>query len=148
MEVLRMAHEAAFDDTVDAIQRAGSTFLSGDAEPAKNFWSRADDVTIFGGWGAYELGWAQVGPRLEWAATRFAGGSLVYEALTSGSSVDLGYTIGLERSQVRLVGTEDMRPMLLRATAIYRREGGAWKVIHRHADPVTEKTAAETVLQH
>ena len=69
-----MAHEAAFDDTVDSIQRAGSTFLSGDPEPAKNFWSKADDVTIFGGWGAYELGWAQVGPRLEWAATRFACG--------------------------------------------------------------------------
>jgi len=41
----------------------------------KALWSHAADVTIFGGWGAYEQGWEQVGPRLDWAAARFRGGT-------------------------------------------------------------------------
>ena len=52
---------------VDALRR----FVQGDAEPYKSLWSRADDVTIFGGWGAYEQGWVAVEPRLEWAASRY-----------------------------------------------------------------------------
>ena len=47
---------------LDALRR----FVQGDAEPYKSLWSRAGDVTIFGGWGAYEQGWAAVEPRLEW----------------------------------------------------------------------------------
>jgi len=30
------------------------------------------------------------------------------------------------------------RSITLRATQVYRREGGEWKVAHRHADTVTE----------
>jgi hypothetical protein len=74
-----MAHDTVFGDAVDSTQRAASTFVSGDPEPLKNRWAQAEDVSIFGGWGAYELGWEQVGPRLEWAAARFAAGSCDYE---------------------------------------------------------------------
>jgi hypothetical protein len=57
---------------LDALRR----FAQGDAEPYKSLWSRTDDVTIFGGWGAYEQGWAAVEPRLEWAASRYSEGWL------------------------------------------------------------------------
>ena len=51
---------------LDALRR----FVQGDARPYKSQWSHRDDVTIFGGWGAYEQGWATVEPRLDWAASR------------------------------------------------------------------------------
>jgi len=46
---------------------------------------------------------------------------------------DLAYTCGFERctatkSDGGLVTTE------LRVTQIYRREGGVWKIVHRHGD--------------
>ena len=65
---------------LDALRR----FAQGDAEPYKSLWSRADDVTIFGGWGAYEQGWAAVEPRLEWAASRYSEGWLDRENLLEG----------------------------------------------------------------
>jgi ketosteroid isomerase-like protein len=37
--------------------------------------------------------------------------------------------------------------MPLRVTHIFRKEDGAWKMIHRHADPLIDKTAPATVLK-
>jgi len=45
-----------------AAQRA---FAGGDAEGVKLLYSHQDDVTVFGGFGRFERGWAEVGPRLE-----------------------------------------------------------------------------------
>jgi ketosteroid isomerase-like protein len=58
-------------------------------------------------------------------------------------SGDLAYTAGIERQQNVRVGAE-REPVrrALRATQIFRKEGGVWKLVHRHADPMTEKQAA------
>lgn len=42
-------------------------FINGDAERWKHHASHRDDVTILGGFGGYEKGWQEVGPRYEWA---------------------------------------------------------------------------------
>ena len=71
---------------LDALRR----FVEGDAEPYKSLWSRRDDVTIFGGWGGYEQGWAEVGPRLDWAASRYSEGWLDQENLGQGIDQNSG----------------------------------------------------------
>src|SRR3712207_5349094 len=129
------------------VQTACQPFYAGNPAPFMALWSHADDVTIFGGWGAYEHGWVQVGPRLEWAAARFRGGHATFEPLAMAESGDLAYTIHLEKAEVRVEGNDAVHPMVLRVTHLYRREAGAWKIIHRHADPILEKTAATAVLQ-
>jgi hypothetical protein len=68
-------------------------FVQGDAEPYKSLWSHADDVTIFGGWGAYEQGWTAVEPRLEWAASRFSDGWLDRENLIEGMDQAIAYSV-------------------------------------------------------
>jgi ketosteroid isomerase-like protein len=49
---------------------------------------------------------------------------------------DMAYTVGLEHTSASIHGQP--RSYRLRATQVYRREGGEWKVAHRHADTVSE----------
>ena len=47
---------------------------------------------------------------------------------------DMAYTAGLEHTSAAIDGQP--RSYTLRATQVYRREDGDWKVSHRHADTV------------
>jgi ketosteroid isomerase-like protein len=134
-----------FYQTLEQVRTANQHFLAGDSAPYKACWSHTDDVTIFGGWGAYEKGWQQVGPRLDWAAARFLEGQRTIELLSMALSGDLAYTVWIERGETRVVGSDELRPSGLRVTHIFRREEGAWKVIHRHADAIMEKIEATAV---
>ena len=49
---------------------------------------------------------------------------------------DMAYTAGIEHTSTSVDG--ERRSYKLRATQVYRREGGEWKVAHRHGDTVTE----------
>ena len=141
-----MVRDEGLQQAVDTLYATIEAFAAGDAAPFAALWSQRDDVTVFGGFGAYERGWTAVGPRLDWAASRFAGGQTTYEPLAAGSSGDLGYAIGLEGGESQLAGRDDLSPVGLRVTHLFRREDGEWKIIHRHADPITAKTAPEAIL--
>jgi ketosteroid isomerase-like protein len=140
---------ASFRAFLPSFEEGISRFINGDATLWKQNASRAADSTIMGAWGAYEKGWDQVGARYDWAASRFQrGGSTVKtEYLASGVSGDLAYTVAIERSEIRLTGQERPASMMLRVTHLFRRENDVWKLIHRHADPLMEKTAPADVLK-
>jgi ketosteroid isomerase-like protein len=129
-------------DAIRELMAASEMFLCGDPTPFKAQWSQAQDVTIFGGLGRGEQGWAQVAPRLDWASARFSTGEMTYEPLAAGKSGDLGYAIGIERGRVTLVGHDDPGDIALRVTHLFRRENGEWRVIHRHADSTGDELLA------
>ncbi len=83
---------------------------------------------------------------MEWAAARFHGARITFEILSMGQSGDLAYAIYFEKGEARIGNLSEYRPYMLRVTVIYRREEGVWKIIHRHADPIMEKTEATAVL--
>ena len=129
---------------------AGITrFINGDPTLWKSIASHGDDVTIMGAWGAYEHGWKEAGPRYDWAAARFleSGATVDVEYLSSFVSGDLAYTVAIERSRARVIGQEEPASMPLRVTHVYRKEGGEWRMVHRHADPLTTKTTPASVLK-
>jgi ketosteroid isomerase-like protein len=55
--------------------------------------------------------------------------------------------VEIERCQTKVEGREDVTPIALRVTTIFRPEDGAWKVVHRHADSITTAQPAESVIQ-
>ena len=53
----------------------------------------------------------------------------------------------IERPKAKIGGSEYITPFALRATMIFRPEEGSWKIVHRHADPITTAQPAESVIQ-
>jgi ketosteroid isomerase-like protein len=121
--------------------RANDELIAGRSAPLMALFSRADDATVLGGFGGYERGWSQIGPRLEWVAKTFTGGRCAYEVLTSWAGADLGYVVQVERIEAGVVGRADPLHLALRVTMVFRREDGAWRLLHRHADELGDRKA-------
>jgi ketosteroid isomerase-like protein len=105
----------------------------GDAGPRTATWSHADPVTLFGAWLPLRTGWVEVREAFERVANQFSDPlEYLFEVLAAGASGDLAYTIGYEHNTVSVNGKPTT--YTLRATHVYRREDGEWKIVHRHAD--------------
>ena len=82
------------------------------------------------------------------AAAQVTDGSLrVVEDVSRYSTDDLGYVVQIERAQAKLGGADEISPISLRVTMIFRREDEGWKVVHRHADPITGPRPVTSVAQ-
>jgi ketosteroid isomerase-like protein len=105
----------------------------GDARPRFALWSHHDPVTLFGAWIAVKTGWADVRQAFEKVASGFSDSrEYRFEVVAAGASGDLAYTIGFEHNTVSVNGKPTT--YTLRATHVYRREDGEWKIVHRHGD--------------
>ena len=109
---------------------------NGDAAPRRALWSRNEPVSVLGAWrnarGQQELD--ELFAALERSFSDCA--SFEFELQTVDVVGGMAYTAGLERTTASIDGQP--RSYTLRATQVYRREGGEWKVAHRHGDTVTE----------
>ena len=123
------------------------TITNGDAGPQKALWSNREDVTLANPWGPAVVGWGQAATRLDAAASHFANGHAVgFERLAKHVSGDLACFVEVEQFETR-IDRGPLVPVSLRVTTIFRREEGAWKVIHRHADPITTPRTGESLTQ-
>jgi len=104
----------------------------GNPRPFLDLWSQADDVSLMGGVGGHQVGIAAVTELLTAAARTLNYTTWNAETLASSFSDTLGFTVELEHLTRKIDG--ETETMSLRATSVYRREGGAWRVIHRHGD--------------
>jgi len=106
--------------------------LNGKAEPMAEVWSHGASVTSLHPTGGREVGWEQVRSSLERVAKMAAGGrvELVDAVIQVGG--ELAYELGVERGEATLGG--EKVAISQRVTNIYRRESGAWKLVHHHAD--------------
>jgi ketosteroid isomerase-like protein len=148
-QVASSDNDADFRTFLREFERGVGGFINGDPALWKQNASHRDDVTIMGAWGAFEKGWTEADRRYDWAAARFTKSGAVprIEYIASDVSGDLAYTVAIERSAVRVVGQSGTAAMPLRVTHVFRKEDGAWKLVHRHADALMDKTAPDSVLK-
>jgi ketosteroid isomerase-like protein len=109
---------------------------NGDAGPRRAIWSRNEPVSVLGAWrNAY--GQQELNELFTALGERFSDcTSYAFELQAHGVVADMAYTAGLEHISASVDGQP--RRSTLRATQVYRREDGQWRVAHRHGDTVTE----------
>ena len=134
---------------IEQYHRALDAFVQGDPEPVKQLFSSRDDVSLANPLGPAVRGWSQVSEAIGRAASQVREGEpVLFEIISEYATEDLAYNLELEKARVKTVDTDEFGDISLRVTTIYRREGGEWKIVHRHADPITAPRPIESVLQH
>jgi ketosteroid isomerase-like protein len=143
-----MAAVDDLDEVLEQWQLAAGEFLKGNPEPQKKLWSHREDVTLANPYGPPGRGWDEVTQILEHASPLRRDGEFVgSESVAKYVTPELAYVVQLERAKAKVGAREDITPYALRTTMIFRLEDGVWKVVHRHADPITAAQPAESVIQ-
>jgi ketosteroid isomerase-like protein len=133
-----MAAVDDLDEVVEQYHLAAGEFVKGNPEPARKLFSHREDVTLANPQGPAVRGWEQVAQTMEHAASaRRAGEATSFEIVAKYVTPELAYVLEVERFEAKVGGREDITPFALRATMIFRPEDSVWKVVHRHADPIT-----------
>jgi ketosteroid isomerase-like protein len=136
------------DLPLDEYHRAGHEITNGNPEVYKALFSRRDDVTNANPFGPPVRGWSDVSATLDRAAQVYRDGEVVgFDNVSTVVTPDLAYTVEIESYRARVGGAEELASVSLRVTTLFRREDGVWKVVHRHADPITATRPPRSVIQ-
>ena len=142
-----MAAADDLDRVIEQYHQALDEFSRGNPDPVKNFYSGRDDVAIANPFFPLTRGREQVVERLERSVQNFSDGEVGFQNVAKWVSDELACIVELEEWKTKVGGREDVTPFTLRVTTLFRAEGGGWKAVHRHADPITTARPAETVIQ-
>ena len=138
----------AVDALIEQFHLCQGEFVKGNPEPCKSLFSHREDVTLNNPLSPPARGWEQVAAAMDRAASPFRDGEfLSAETIEKHVTPELAYLVEIERGNAKIGGSEDITPWALRVTMIFRPEDGEWKVVHRHADPITTAQPAESLIQ-
>ena len=127
---------------VERYHSAANAFSRGDPQPVKMIFSHRDDVTLANPFGPAIRGWKQVSAALDFASSRFRDGEVTsFETVAQHEASELATIFEIERWRAKVGGREDIAAFDLRVTSTFRREDGTWRLVHRHADPISTANA-------
>ena len=106
--------------------------LAGDARSLGDIWSHSPAVTALHPIGDWHVGWDDVKSSFDKVAKASTGGQVSITDQLIRVAGDMAYEVGMEHAQFAVAG----QPLTVhsRVTNIYRREQGAWKIVHHHGD--------------
>lgn len=128
--------DSSFRAFLPTFEAATRSFLDGDNAAWKELLSTEPGGTLFTPSGGVVLGASALAEQYDRAAARFAPGParLEVEYLSIEVSGDLACVVALQRGIYRPAGSDSTRAGFTRATMVFRREAGRWKLRHRHMD--------------
>jgi ketosteroid isomerase-like protein len=144
----QMTAKEDLDAVIEHYHLAAAEFVKGDPEPYKNLFSQRDDVSLGNPFGPFTTGWKSVAATMERASALYKDGEIIgFENLTTYVTPELAYIVEVERIKAKIGGRDQAAIIALRTTSVFRPEAGTWKIVHRHADPITTHQSAESVVQ-
>lgn len=131
---------SASDDDQKAVQTATKQFytalnelFTGEVEPMKKVWSHQDDITFMGPDGSFLRGWKPIAAEWEKTGAMKLGGKVeaselhitVGQELAIVNNYEIGHNVGPDGK---------VEKVKIRATSLFRKEEGKWKMIGHHTD--------------
>lgn len=120
-----------------------NAMFTGDVEPMKAVWSHADDGTYMGPAGGFQKGWPEILAVWEEHAAMKLGGKVTPEGMQITAGQEIAITHNYEIGE-NFDKDGNPQKVSIRATNIFRKEGGQWKMIGHHTDllPYLEKNTS------
>ncbi len=135
------------DRAIEQSHAALGAILKGDPRVYQALYSGADDVTLGNPFGPYARGRHKVEATLAAAAAQYRDGEVTgVDLIAKYVSDDLACIVEVERGRSKVGGGEELVPVAVRVTSVFRLEHGNWKLVHRHADPITTPRPAASVI--
>ena len=137
----------ALEQAVIQSHEALRKILNGDPSGYAALFADRDDITLGNPFGPFGKGPAEVRARLANAATKYRDGSVrSVERVAVHGSGDTVVLVEIENGRARLGTSPDFADFSARVTSVYQRTGRQWRLVHRHADPITTARGAESML--
>lgn len=123
---------------IEQYHAACHAFARGDPEPVKALYARTDDVLLANPFGGLSHGWAAVSRALDFASSNFREGKPVeFREVSCYSATDLVTLFEQEHWETKVGARDELSPFDLRVTSTFRLQDAEWKLVSRHADPLT-----------
>jgi ketosteroid isomerase-like protein len=136
------------DKLIERYQLALDEFMKGNPKPVQELFSHREDASLANPYAPPVRGWDGIAKTTEHAASlRRDGRAAGFEIVAKNVTPELAYVVQIENLESKVGESEEITPYALRATMIFRPEDGVWKVVHRHADPITTPQPAESVIR-
>ena len=120
-------------DAADAFYAAGNKLLQGDPTAFEAIWSEADDISHLGPLGTICTGRAAVMAEFAKESAMGFEGTLVADQRRFVETAEMGLLVCVERTRGMTQAGETIATDI-RATTIFRKEAGQWRVVHHHTD--------------
>jgi ketosteroid isomerase-like protein len=113
--------------------KALNIMFTGNSAPMEAVWSHAEDVTYMGPTGDFDRGWASVQKNWRMQATMKLGGKVEPADMHVIFGQDIVVVSDYEQGE-NTNAKGKVAKVKLRATNIFRMEGGQWKMVGHHTD--------------
>jgi ketosteroid isomerase-like protein len=124
-------------ELVDLWSAAAQAYMNGDLPTYAGLARHGEDYTLMPpNGGDPRRGFDGSDEAAAWTARTFLGGDTHVEVFQTYASGDLAVLVAVERQQ-GTVAPLPKQDWSLRITLVFRREDGTWRLVHRHADPLT-----------
>jgi ketosteroid isomerase-like protein len=141
----------AANDLESAIERSHAALreiINGNPEVYEGLFSDGEDVTRGNPFGPFARGRQMVSETVTDAASRYREGEIIgFDPVAQYVTDDLACVVEVERFRAKVGGSNDLATIGLRVTSLFRPEDGSWRLVHRHADPITTSRSPESVIQ-
>lgn len=134
---------AVLEELSARAERANAAFINGDMRRWYDIVGPiAEDFTLMQPSGGVSHGFDPSPGRLDQLARTFTRGEATFELVQSYIGEDMAVLVFIERQRAEVAGLPE-QDWSLRVTQVWRNRGGAWELVHRHADTLVNTITME-----